>query len=221
MKFALSIAILSVLSLCPQVLAQSLVVGGQTSVALDFDTLSSAAGLTFSSVSEDVIAPGSIADSVAFGINPRDAVSLPTTFAYDPATFPAGGSFSGTIEHQGSVFFNDDDVEVGDFTIAFDGSRAGTLNGLASGFFVASTVGVVAPLFDLEVTGADPQNLSLTVDGNLLVTPELGTFLVDQGLASSDLAGAVVGAAGRGHLDSRAKFHCDVMPRCDGCCGGS
>lgn len=150
--------------------AQSIVVGGQTNVALDFDTLSSAAGLDFSSVSGDVIAPGSIADSVAFPINACDG-SLPTTFAYDPATFPAGGSFSGTIEHSGSVFFNTDTVEVGDFTIGFDGARVGTLSGAASGFFVANNVAGAVPapvvLFDIEVTGAAPLPESLTVDGNL------------------------------------------------------
>ncbi|HMP07758.1 MAG TPA: hypothetical protein PJ982_15515, partial [Lacipirellulaceae bacterium] len=92
------------------------VVGGQTSVVLDTATLSAAASLTLSGVSPDVIAPGTLPGSVAFAITPRSAAVLPTTFAYD-LTFPAAGSFSGTIEHQGSVFFNADAVEVGDFTI--------------------------------------------------------------------------------------------------------
>ncbi len=58
------------------------VTGGQTSVALDTMTLSDLAGLDLSGVSGDVISPGKLPDSVAFGINPRDG-SLPTTFAYD------------------------------------------------------------------------------------------------------------------------------------------
>lgn len=192
---SLSSMALIALALGSQASAQSFVTGGQTNVALNFDALSSAAGLTFSSVSGDVIAPGSIADSVAFSVNPRDAASLPTTFSYDAATFPAAGSFAGTIEHTGSVFFNADTVEVGNFTIAFDAARAGTLGGNASGFYVASTVGVVAPLFDIQVTGASPELTSLTVDGDLLVSPELGGFLLTNQLATSNLAGVAVGAA--------------------------
>ena len=172
------------------------VTGGQTSVALDTATLSSAASLDLSSVSGDVIAPGEIPNSVAFGINARDAAApaLQTTFTYDSNDFL--GTFSGTIEHTGSVFFNSDTVEVGNFTIGFDGGRAGSLGGLASGFFVESTVGIPAILFDIE----NPSNLaatasSLVIDANLLVSPEFGQFLVDQGLASTNLQGADVGDA--------------------------
>ncbi len=168
--------------------------GGATSVALDTDTLSSAASLDLSSVSNDVISPGAIPGSVAFAINAPDAPSLPTTFMYDPADFL--GSFSGSIEHQGSVFFNSDTVEVGDFTIGFDANRAGTLNGLASGFFVASNVGIQAILFDIE----NPSTLnaaseSLQIGANLLVSPEFAGFLTSNSLASVDLSGADVGDA--------------------------
>ena len=169
--------------------------GGQTNVVLDTALLSSAASLNLSSVSPDVISPGSLAGSVAFGINSRTAATLPTTFAYNPATFPAGGSFSGTIEHQGSVFFNANAVEVGDFTIGFDGARAGTLGGAASGFYVASTTGIAAILFDLGVTSADPQPATLDVGANLLVSPEFGSFLLANGLSSTNLQGADVGDA--------------------------
>ena len=94
---------------------------GQTSVLLDVELIENAAGLTLSGVSADVIAPGNLgADSVAFAINPRDAASLPTTFSYDSSNFL--GTFAGTIEHTGSVFFNSDSVEVGNFTIGFDGA---------------------------------------------------------------------------------------------------
>ncbi len=170
------------------------ITGGQTSVALDTATLSSAASLDLSSVSPDVISPGSLPNSVAFGINARDAASLPTTFSYDSDDFL--GTFSGTIEHTGSVFFNNDAVEVGNFTIGFDGARAGTLGGNASGFFVASTTGIAATLFDIE----NPSTLnagtdSLTIGANLLVSPEFGQFLLDQNLASTNLAGADVGDA--------------------------
>jgi hypothetical protein len=171
-------------------MAQIDVVGGQTSVLLDTATLSSAASLDLSSVSPDVIAPGALGDSsVAFGINPRDAAMLPTTFSY--ATDLA--SFAGTIEHTGSVFFNMDSVQVGNFTIGFDDTRVG---GLRSGFFVASTTGIEAILFDVST----PSDLSATGDGlrigaDLLVSSEFAGFLQGAGLASADLTGADVGDA--------------------------
>lgn len=169
------------------------VASGFTSVALDTETLAAAAGLELSRVSEEV-RPGAINDSVAFPINARDAASLPTTFSYDTTDF--FGTFAGTIEHTGSVFFNSDAVEVGNFTIGFDPARAGTLNGNASGFFVASTTGIAATLFDVSnpsilVPGAE----KLTIKAELLVSPEFAQFLLDNGLATSDLSGADVGTA--------------------------
>jgi MYXO-CTERM domain-containing protein len=170
------------------------VVGGQTNVLLDTALLSAAAGLDLSGASAAVIAPGDLgADSVAFGINPVDG-SLPTTFAYDTDDFL--GTFSGTIEHTGSIFFNEDMIEVGDFTIGFDAARAGTLGGLASGFFVESTTGLSAILFDIE----NPSKLNasaseLVIAANLLVSPEFGTFLFDNGFSTSNLMGADVGDA--------------------------
>lgn len=167
------------------------VVGGATSVLLDTDTLASAAGLTFSSVSPDVGAGSLGAGSVAFSINPRDAETLPTTFSYDPADFL--GSFSGEINHTGSVFFNMDAVEVGNFTIGFDGARVA---GDASGFFVESTTGIAAILFDIESPSTlTPSAEELVIGANLLVSPEFGQFLLDNSLSSTNLAGAVVGQA--------------------------
>ncbi|MEO0531502.1 MAG: PEP-CTERM sorting domain-containing protein, partial [Planctomycetota bacterium] len=171
--------------------AQVEIIGGATSVALDTDTLAAAASLTLSSVSPGIGA-GTLPGAVAFPINARDAASLPTTFAFTPGDFPSG-SFSGTIEHTGSVFFNSDTVEVGNFTIAFDANRVG---GNASGFFVSSTTGTVAPLFDTAVVAlgaADESKLDLTVD--LLVAPEFAQFLLDNSLASTNLTGADVGDA--------------------------
>lgn len=167
------------------------VIGGRTNVALDTVALSAAANLNLSSVSPGIGA-GVLPGSVAFPINPRDAATLPTTFSYTAGDFP-GGPFSGTIEHTGSVFFNSDTVEVGDFTIGFDASRA---TSGASGFFVESTTGIAAILFDTAVAGLDRQDeggLDLTVD--LLVSPEFATFLVDNSLATADLTGVDVGDA--------------------------
>ncbi|MFK7883939.1 MAG: hypothetical protein AB8F26_07140 [Phycisphaerales bacterium] len=172
--------------------AQTDVTGGQTSVLLDTATLSAAASLDLSGVSSDVIAPGSLGDgSVAFGINARDASSLPTTFSYDSSDFL--GTFGGTIEHTGSVFFNAGTVEVGNFTIGFDAARVG---GDRSGFFVESTTGIAAILFDVGAPSQlDATDSSLTIGADLLVSAEFAGFLQQNGLASSDLTGADVGDA--------------------------
>jgi len=166
------------------------VTGGQTSVLLDTTTLSAAASLDLSGVSGDVISPGTLPGSVAFGINSRTD-SPATTFSYDPSDFL--GTFSGTIEHMGSVFFNSDTVEVGDFSIGFDAGRVG---GDRSGFFVESTAGIAAILFDVS----NPSTLaatasSLTIGADLLVSAEFAQFLLDNQLATADLTGADVGDA--------------------------
>ena len=169
------------------------VIGGRTSVALDLAALESA-GLTLSSVSDEVEAPGDIPDSVAFPINPRSAAPRPTSFSYDPADFI--NTFGGTIEHTGSVFFNDSAVEVGDFTIAFDAARAGTLNGSASGFYVQSNAGANAILFDVAAPDAlDAQNDFLTIDADLLVSPEFAAVLQSLSGQTVDFSGADVGNA--------------------------
>jgi hypothetical protein len=166
------------------------VVGGQTSVLLDTATLSAAASLDLSGVAGPVIAPGELGpDSVAFPINDRNAPSLPTTFSYDAGL----AAFSGTIEHTGSVLFNNNDVEVGNFTIGFDANR---VMGNNSGFFVESTTGIAAILFDVEAPSAVVADASgLQITANLLVSPEFASFLTNAGLASSDLTGADVGDA--------------------------
>ncbi|MEM6458082.1 MAG: hypothetical protein AAF710_01690 [Planctomycetota bacterium] len=167
------------------------VLGGQTSVLLDTATLAGAASLNLSGVSDDVIVPGELGSgSVAFGINSRTDTPA-TTFAYDPADFL--GTFSGAIEHTGSVFFNDDAVEVGDFTIGFDAARAG---GDASGFFVESTTGIAAVLFDIAAPSLlEAGTESLVIEADLLVSAEFGAFLFDNGLSASNLTGADVGDA--------------------------
>ncbi|MEM9416165.1 MAG: PEP-CTERM sorting domain-containing protein [Planctomycetota bacterium] len=165
------------------------VVGGQTNVALDTTLLSTAAGLDLSSVSADVISPGSLPGSVAFGINARDAAVLPTDFTYTPGTL---APFSGTIEHTGSVFFNNDTVEVGNFTIGFDANRVAGAN---SGFFVESTTGVSAILFDIGgPNGLTATNSALIIDADLLVSPEFAAFLGNTALTGADVGDAQVDA---------------------------
>jgi hypothetical protein len=168
--------------------------GGATSVALDTATLASAANLTLSGVSPGIGA-GSLPGSVAFPITARTAPTLPTTFAYNPASFLT--SFSGTIEHRGSVFFNTGTVEVGDFSIGYDAARAVGLGATQpSGFFVRSNRGVSAILFDVAgPTTLTPTAASLTIQSNLLVSPEFAGFLQQNGLATTNLTGADVGDA--------------------------
>lgn len=165
--------------------------GGQTNVLLDTATLEAAANLTISSTSGPVIAPGELgAASVAFPVNARDAAAA-TTFSYDPADFL--GTFSGAIEHQGSVLFNSDAIEVGDFTIGFDAGRAA---GQASGFFVESNVGIEAIIFDVAAPSTlEATESSLTIGADLLVSPEFAQVLLDASLATSNLSGADVGDA--------------------------
>ncbi|MEM1166448.1 MAG: hypothetical protein AAGI30_09195 [Planctomycetota bacterium] len=163
------------------------VIGGQTSVLLDTGLLSSAAGLDLSGVSPGVGA-GELGDgSVAFSINSRTFAPLPTTFTYTDGL----ATFGGTIEHLGSVFFNADAVEVGNFTIGFDQSRADS--GL-SGFFVASTTGVAATLFDIVPTVDQADAGGLVISGDLLVSAEFASFLGDDGLAGADVGDALVNA---------------------------
>lgn len=167
-----------------------MVTGGQTSVLLDTNTLSAAASLDLSSVSAGVIAPGDLgANSVAFGINSTTAPIFPTTFAYDAGL----SSFSGSNEHTGSVFFNGDTVGVRNFSIAYDAGRVGDSR---SGFYVESTIGITEIRFDIENPSSVIAEISmLSIQANLLVSNEFATFLSDNGLASTDLAGADVGDA--------------------------
>ncbi|MEM6328652.1 MAG: PEP-CTERM sorting domain-containing protein [Planctomycetota bacterium] len=163
--------------------------GGATSVLLDTDTLAAAASLNLSGAT-GTVPEVSIPGGVAFGINPRDAATLPTTFTYNVGTL---AGVTGTIEHTGSVFFNNDSVEVGNFTIGFDATRA---TGDNTGFFVASTTGIAAVLFDTTnpvVNEASETLLDLEVD--LVVSPEFAGFLLSNSLASTDLTGADVGDA--------------------------
>lgn len=186
-----TIAAIALSASCGLAIAQEFdVTGGQTNVLLDTDTLASAASLSLSGVSSDVIAPGELgAQSAAFGINARDASMFPSTFSYDAGL----ASFAGSIEHTGSVFFNSDTVEVGNFTIGYDAARVG---GSRSGFFVESTTGIAAILFDVAAPSfVSADSGGLIIEADLLVSSEFAGFLLDNQLASADLTGADVGDA--------------------------
>ncbi|MEM8845454.1 MAG: hypothetical protein AAGB35_10495 [Pseudomonadota bacterium] len=129
-------------------------------------------------------------NSVAFGINSRTAMSgLSTTFTYDSLSF---APFSGSIEHTGSVFFNDNTIEVGNFTIrAADGRPDGT-----SGFVVESTVGLAAILFDIANPIIETFENSLVIGADILVSPELAGVLQNPDFAGVDAGMALVTADG-------------------------
>lgn len=169
------------------------ITGGQTNVLLDVRLLGSV-GLTLSGVGGPVIAPGDLGSaSVAFPINGRDAASpaLATTFTYTPGTLLP---FAGTIEHSGTVFFNDDALEVGNFTIGFDAAR---VSAAKSGFFVADNVTFAGvALFDVGIPSALTATDSLlSIAANLLVSPELAGVLDNIQLAGVDVGDALVVAS--------------------------
>tara|TARA_B100001059_G_C17685519_1_gene502125 strand:+ start:213 stop:857 length:645 start_codon:yes stop_codon:yes gene_type:complete len=157
------------------------IVGGQTNVTLDFELLSSAAGLDLSGIT-----PGTLitedASTVGFVITPPNAFDGPSTFNYDSGDF--AGTFGGGIQHRGGVYFNDDQILVGNFGIGFD-----------DGWFVNSNIGLEGQLFDVDILTADPADDSFNVFGNLLVSEFFAGVLLDLGLAGSDLTGANVGTA--------------------------
>ncbi|MFO0916107.1 MAG: PEP-CTERM sorting domain-containing protein [Pirellulales bacterium] len=170
----------SVAAICLMAVSQSNaqsvpVTGGMTSVQLNTNLLGQL-GLSIGGVSDDVIVPGSLPNSVGFPINPRNAASpaLPTTFIYTAGTL---SPFSGALQHTGSIFFasGDDLTETGNFEIGYDALRA---TGNKSGFFVRSTVGLEGILFDIATpTVLQPLANSLTVQAPLLFSPELAAVL--------------------------------------------
>jgi hypothetical protein len=158
---------------------------GVTSVFLDTNTLSTAAGLDLAST-DNTITPAS--DDFQVGFNINDETDF--TFTRENGFTPKGG----TIEHDGTVTFNSDlgPVTVGEFSIGFDASR---VSDNTSGLFVTDTAGTGAILFDVSNPGAvDVAENAISIrDADLLVSKEFAGFLQTQGLASSDLTGADVG----------------------------
>lgn len=163
------------------------VVGGQTSVLFGNGALETL-GLEISSVTPNVwgdLGP----NSVAFGINPRNAIdpSLSTTFEYESDDFFA--FFAGAIEHTGRVAFNDGAIVVGDFTIEAPGGRPAD----ASGFVVTSTFGLEGLiLFDLANPIIEAFENSLTIAADIWVSPELADALSAPQFAGEDAGMALV-----------------------------
>ena len=160
------------------------IVGGQTNVLLDTELIAKATGLVLEGTSEGVITPGNLGKgSVAFGITSPDSADLPTTFTYDSSDF--FGSFSGTIEHRGAIFFGGAaDVTLGNFTIAYDA---------IAGFQVIDNLDLGVALFDVAISDASPLVDTFEVAGDLLISNEFAVLLIELGLTQNDLSGADVG----------------------------
>ncbi len=161
--------------------------GGQTSVLLA-DDFAERTGLALSGRSSEVTS-GALPGSVAFPINGRDDPERPTTLAYD--TDAPAASVTGSFEHTGSLRFNDDSIEVGNFSIAVTSTVFDT------GALVSDTINPLGGLF-WAVAEADETTATDTfaqIRGDLLVTRAFADFLDDAGLVDSAdaLAGADVG----------------------------
>ncbi|MEE2681357.1 MAG: hypothetical protein VX641_03190 [Planctomycetota bacterium] len=150
-------------------------------MTLDFELLSSAAGLDLSGITTGTLVTED-PNTVGFVITPPNACNGASTFGYDSDDF--GSTFGGDIQHRGGVLFNDDSILVGNFGIGFDG-----------GWFVDSNAGLEGRLFDIDITSAIPTANSFDVAGLLQVSAFFAGILFDLGLADADLTGAVVGSA--------------------------
>jgi hypothetical protein len=143
---------------------------GKTSVFLDVPLLSAAAGLEVIALN-GTASPAEGLFQVAFDI----ADSSDFQFSFGNTFAP----IDGTIQHTGSVVLSApfaERLELGNFSIGFDAARA---VGDASGFFVADTLTVNLPIFDIGLPGLvafdDPD---LVIDeAQLLVSKELAGVL--------------------------------------------
>lgn len=165
------------------------VVGGQTSVLLDFELISSVTDLELTGVSDGVVLPGNLGDeSVAFTITSRYAANDATDFLYDADDFIA--TFSGTIAHRGTLTFNES-ITIGNFDIAFDEGLGAFA--VSDTFFDGTGLGALFAI-GLPLT-ISPLEQTFDAVGDLLVTENFATILLDLGLTTVDLTGADVGDA--------------------------
>lgn len=194
-----------------------LIQDGTTSVALDVDTLSSAAGLTLvpelidgavESIPADFGVGFDITEESTFVVDQNTGTPIPV--GADPSD---GTPLFGEIEHTGTVTFTSGadtseaaDITVGDFTIGFDPNRVpddalDMDTPQPSGFFVANGVeGALdgAILFDVSIS--DLASVQITDTGlsvgsaDLLVSEEFATVLGDASLIGADVGDTTVQA---------------------------
>jgi MYXO-CTERM domain-containing protein len=165
------------------------VVGGQTSVLLDLELIGSVTDLELTGASGGVITPGNLGpDSVAFAITSPYAGAVGSDFQYDSDDFIA--TLSGTIAHRGTITFNDS-ITLGNFDIAFDEGLGAFA--VFDTFFDGTGLGALFQI-GLPLTIA-PLEQTFDVMGDLLITQNFATILLDLGLTDTDLTGADVGDA--------------------------
>ncbi|MEH2238258.1 hypothetical protein [Nostoc sp.] len=155
------------------------VTSGVTSIDRDHEDILKSIGLNLTG-SNNTVAP--IPSNYLVGFNIDSATNF---------TFSDEGGFtplSGTIEHTGTVTFNDN-ITVGDFSIGFVPGR--TVKD-ASGFVLRDTYSLNTILFDLSIpepVAFDGENLTIP-DVKLLVSPEFANIL-----QKPDLTGLFAGTA--------------------------
>ncbi|QLE51469.1 hypothetical protein FD724_27590 [Nostoc sp. C057] len=142
------------------------VISGVTSIDRDHEDILKSIGLTLTG-NNNTISP--IPSNYLVGFDIDSATNF---------TFSDEGGFtplSGTIEHTGTVTFNNQ-ITVGDFSIGFAPGR--TVQD-ASGFVLRDTFSLDTILFDLSIPEPavfDGQNLTIP-DVKLLVSPEFAKIL--------------------------------------------
>ncbi|MEH1942357.1 MAG: hypothetical protein V7L01_19380 [Nostoc sp.] len=155
------------------------VISGVTSIDRDHEDILKSIGLNLTGAN-NTIAP--IPSNYLVGFNIDSATNF---------TFSDEGGFtplSGTIEHTGTVTFNNQ-ITVGEFSIGLAPGR--TVTG-ASGFVLRDTLSLNTILFDLSIAepvAFDGQNLTIP-DVKLLISPEFASIL-----QNSNLTGLFAGTA--------------------------
>ena len=195
-------------------LIPTLIQDGTTSVALDVETLTSAAGLTLASADGEV-------ESIPADFGVGFDIIEESTFVVDKNTGapipvgadPSDGTFLfGEIEHTGTVTFTSEagPITVGDFAIGFDPDRIpddalDMDTPQPSGFFVANSVeGALDGAILFDVSFDDSASIEITDTGlivgsadspaDLLVSEEFATVLGDASLIGADVGDTTIAA---------------------------
>jgi hypothetical protein len=174
---------------------QAQVVGGKTSVSIDWDGLPAGGWHAFDA---DGMVEGSLSDPTGARFGAGFPVTGGSTATFDTADPLA--TFVGAIVSSGYLFYfkgydgvnGQGTFELGEFSLEFDAARIGTLGGLASGFFLRNgRVDGPTVAFDIGNPNVAATTTSFTFSGDLLGSPEFAQFL--QPHATPDFVGWTAG----------------------------